>query len=220
VTMTNHQRRLAHRSWPDEGAWVVGVDGSVCARTALGWAVANAPARATELHLVTAWQTPIYGPHSMTGPIAVPYDIEALEAAAHDDIEALAAEARTQLDVPVEPIVVHAGAATALLGASRHGALLVVGNRGRGGFTRLLLGSTSNQCATHAHVPTQPYASAEGRKNPSGASRFRPCYGHNSRSTHADIRRTAARLDAHPQARSRRTLRTSQYKYRGMRILF
>ncbi len=152
--MTNHERRQTHRSWPEEGAWIVGVDGSACSRAALDWAIAHAPNRATAIHLVTAWQTPIYGPHSMTGPIAVPYDIDALEAGAHEDVDQLARTVRTAVDLPVEPIVVHAGAASALLEASDHGALLVVGNRGRGGFARLLLGSTSNQCATHAHVPT------------------------------------------------------------------
>jgi nucleotide-binding universal stress UspA family protein len=41
-----------------------------------------------------------------------------------------------------------------LLAAAEHAGLLVVGSRGRGGFARLLLGSTSTQCATHAAVPT------------------------------------------------------------------
>lgn len=152
--MTTSERRATHRSWPDSGAWVVGVDGSDGARSALAWAMANADHRATAIHLVSAWQTPIYGPHSMTGPIAVPYDIDAVEQAAHDDVEPLVAEVRRHVDVPVEPIIVHAGAATALLEASAGAALLVVGNRGRGGFARLLLGSTSNQCATHADIPT------------------------------------------------------------------
>jgi nucleotide-binding universal stress UspA family protein len=154
MTMMGHERRLAHRSWPDEGPWIVGVDGSECAQAALGWAAANAPDRATAIHLVTAWQTPVYGPQSMTGPIAVPSDLEGLDAVAHKDIERLAVEVQDRLDIPVESIVVHGGAASALLEASSHGALLIVGNRGRGGFARLLVGSTSNQCATHAGVPT------------------------------------------------------------------
>ena len=154
MAMTDDERLVTHRSWPDEGPWVVGVDGSECSRTALGWASSNATERATALRLVTAWQTPIYGPHSMTGPIAVPYDVDAMESAARDDLSALAEETRQHVDVPVESVVVHAGAAPALLEASADAALLVVGNRGRGGFARLLLGSTSNQCAAHARVPT------------------------------------------------------------------
>ncbi len=152
--MTGEKSRLARRSWPDRGAWIVGVDGSDCSRSALSWATDHANGRATALHLVTAWQTPIYGPHSMTGPITVPYDVDALEKAAHADVERLAEETGRLVEMPVEPIVVHAGAATALIDASAHGSLLVVGTRGRGGFARLLLGSTSNQCATHAQVPT------------------------------------------------------------------
>ncbi len=153
MTMTRHQRHSASGTEP-AGPWIVGVDGSACALAALRWVVANAAGRATAIRLVSAWQTPIYGPHSMTGPIAVPYDVDALEAAAHDDVERLAAETQRLVEVPVEPVIVHAGAASALLEASLHGSLLAVGNRGRGGFARLLLGSTSNQCATHAHVPT------------------------------------------------------------------
>jgi nucleotide-binding universal stress UspA family protein len=169
VTLTDRERLLAHRSWPDEGPWIVGVDGSDCSRAALEWAMANAPGRATAIHLVTAWQTPIYGLQSITGPIAVPSDEDGLASAARDDIGRLAAETQSRTDIPVEPIVMHGGAATALLEASAHGALVVVGTRGRGGFTRLLLGSTSNQCATHARVPT---AVIPGRTQPGGAQRI------------------------------------------------
>ncbi|MGI9645539.1 MAG: universal stress protein [Ilumatobacteraceae bacterium] len=154
MTTTDDDALAIHRSWPDEGPWVVGVDGSDCSRAALGWASANADGRATALRLVTAWQAPVYGPHSMTGPVAVPYDVEAVESAARDDLSDLADATRRQVEVPVEPVVVRGGAAPTLLDAASDAALLVVGNRGRGGFSRLLLGSTSTQCATHAPVPT------------------------------------------------------------------
>jgi nucleotide-binding universal stress UspA family protein len=54
----------------------------------------------------------------------------------------------------VNAAVGHGGPAQVLLEASQSAALLVIGSRGRGGFSRLLLGSTSTQCATHASVPT------------------------------------------------------------------
>ncbi len=134
--------------------WIVGIDGSDSARHALHWATTHAAGRATELHVVTAWQAPLYGPFPMVGPMTSPYDTDALRAAATRDARRLAQEAEASVDIPVEPIVVHGGASSSLLEAADHGSLLIVGNRGRGGFSRLLLGSTSNQVATHAEIPT------------------------------------------------------------------
>lgn len=136
------------------GSWIVGIDGSDCARHALQWATTHAPGRASDLHVVTAWQAPLYGPYPVVGPMTSPYDTDALRAAAERDAKRLAQEAASLVDMPVEPIVAHGGPASVLLDAAAHGSLLVVGTRGRGGFKRLLLGSTSHQCATHATVPT------------------------------------------------------------------
>lgn len=79
---------------------------------------------------------------------------DAFEQSSHEHVERLAAEMRPSVGVPVETIVMRGGAASSLLDAAGHGSLLVVGSRGRGGFARLTLGSTSTQCATHATVPT------------------------------------------------------------------
>lgn len=138
----------------DTNAWIIGVDGSDCSTHALQWATTHAPGRATELHVVTAWQAPLYGPYPVVGPMTSPYDTDALRAAAERDAQRLAQEAATHVDMHVEPIVVHGGASSTLLDVAEHGSLLVVGSRGRGGFGRLLLGSTSHQCATHTTVPT------------------------------------------------------------------
>ncbi|RLE22038.1 MAG: hypothetical protein DRJ50_08285, partial [Actinobacteria bacterium] len=140
---------------PDEhGVWVIGLDGSECANEALAWATLNAPGRAVGLQLVTAWQIPVVGAYPMASPAVMPFDDEELKAAAASEIEELAKAARDELSVPVDVAVAQGGPAAVLLEASTRGSLLIVGSRGRGGFARLMLGSTSTQCATHARVPT------------------------------------------------------------------
>jgi nucleotide-binding universal stress UspA family protein len=47
----------------------------------------------------------------------------------------------------------HQRPTTALLEHSRTAQLVVVGSRGRGGFSGMLLGSTSHALASHAHCP-------------------------------------------------------------------
>ena len=99
-----------------------------------------------------AWHAPFLTREGWGG--ITPAGHEPFESSSHEHVERLANEVRSSVEVPVEPIVCHGGAASCLLDAAGHGDLLVVGSRGRGGFTRLTLGSTSTQCATHAEVPT------------------------------------------------------------------
>jgi len=59
--------------------------------------------------------------------------------------------------------VVHAPSAQALLLASALADLVVVGDRGRGGFAGLLLGSTAEQVLRHASCPVVVVRGREGR---------------------------------------------------------
>lgn len=138
----------------DPGTWVVGVDGSSCARNALVWAAANAPGRAAKLQLISAWQVPVVGAYPAAGSVVLPFDDSEFREAAGAEVEELAGQIGGDLSIPVEGCVAHGNSAAVLLEASSNGSLLVIGSRGRGGFARLLLGSTSTQCATHATVPT------------------------------------------------------------------
>jgi nucleotide-binding universal stress UspA family protein len=55
--------------------------------------------------------------------------------------------------VPVTGRLVEGNAAAALVEASREADLLIVGSRGLGGFSGMLLGSVSAQLAHHARCP-------------------------------------------------------------------
>lgn len=67
--------------------------------------------------------------------------------------ESLAAMKSEFPDVPVEAVVDWRRPAKALLEHSSGAQLLVVGSRGRGEFTGLLLGSTSRAMVQHAACP-------------------------------------------------------------------
>jgi nucleotide-binding universal stress UspA family protein len=56
-------------------------------------------------------------------------------------------------DVEVKPSVVEGHPVPALLNAAKEASLLVVGSRGHGAFTGILLGSVSQHCVTHATCP-------------------------------------------------------------------
>ncbi|HEX2850416.1 MAG TPA: universal stress protein [Acidimicrobiales bacterium] len=132
-----------------KGVIVVGVDGSPGARRALEWAVAEAAVRKARLVVVHTWVYPYVG-----SPAFVQVDPALLRDAARDLLAHVVAEAREQnADVEVEGSLVEGSAAHALIDAGKDADLIVVGSRGHGGFTGLLLGSVSQQCVHHAPCP-------------------------------------------------------------------
>lgn len=138
------------------GAWVVGIDGSPNSEHALAWATTHVAGRSTCLRLLTAWQVPLAGPAVETWPLGSPaYDRDLLMASAQRLVDDAAERIDADLGagIAVDASVAHGGAAAVLLDAADTASLLIVGTRGRGGFQRLLLGSTSTQCATHATRP-------------------------------------------------------------------
>lgn len=126
------------------GPVVVGTDGSPAAKRAVAWAAAEARARDAELHVLVSWTYPAVAASTAMDP--TPFEEAAAEVLA-------AALATVPDDVRVTGQTVMRGAPDLLIEASRTAAVTVVGSRGRGGFRALLLGSTSQQVAAHAHGP-------------------------------------------------------------------
>lgn len=133
------------------GRIVVGVDDSEGSRRALRWALEEAAAHDMSVDVLHAWHYPYVGDVS-----GMSYAVPAteIEKAARLQLEHSVEHARPlPPGVEVEQILVEGPAARSLLEAAGGADLLVVGSRGRGGFTGLLLGSVSQQCAHHAPCP-------------------------------------------------------------------
>lgn len=129
---------------------VVGVDGSDPSQQALRWAAAEANLRGSRLRVVTA-----YRPPWPAEEIAAGTDLDAAALARAEDLVAeMVAQARQAApDTVVSGLAVCGAPVPVLNDAGTNGALIVVGSRGHGGFSGLLLGATGLQLATHAASP-------------------------------------------------------------------
>jgi nucleotide-binding universal stress UspA family protein len=130
---------------------VVGIDGSEESKAALRWAVDEARLRGTRLRVVHAW---FAYPVIADGLPMVQEDWAALGETAQRFVEHFVEEVAGDPEgVELELAALHGTAASVLVDASRTADLLVVGSRGHGGFSGLLLGSVSQQCVHHATCP-------------------------------------------------------------------
>ena len=96
-------------------------------------------------------------------PVTVPGDAPELEKT-RMAVEHAVAEALEGLDAnrpQVTVTTINGFAAKALIEASADSDLLVVGNRGGGGFPRLSLGAVASQVVHHAHCPVVVVPSRE-----------------------------------------------------------
>jgi nucleotide-binding universal stress UspA family protein len=147
-----HRAAAGGEETPDAGRVVVGVDGSPAGETALHLAFEEAAMRGVALEAVHAWHLP--APWGPGDPWAFAPDAEVWGQEAHALLgEALAGFGEKFPDVPVIRRVIRERPSPALLDAARHASLVVVGSRGHGGFTGLLLGSTDHALLHHAPCP-------------------------------------------------------------------
>ena len=122
-----------------DGPVVLGVDESPEARAAMWFAFETAAARGVPVVAIHAWQD---------------RDSREIVARVTDIVDGMLTEARAEYpEVPVEVRVIHGKPHHELVQASKEAGLVVVGSRGIGGFTGLLLGSTSKRVLRDSHCP-------------------------------------------------------------------
>ena len=133
---------------------VVGVEGSGYARAALIWALEEAQHRSAVVEVVTCY-SPTYVPaapdlgYVPLDPLDLVNEVEKLQG----EVIESALEASGHPEVEVRRTM-RKGRPTETLMAIAEGAdMLVVGNRGRGGFAGLRLGSVSQAISHHSPCP-------------------------------------------------------------------
>lgn len=145
------------------GAIIVGIDGSEGSRRALQWAaeegrIRRCPVEAVYVYDHTpAWALYGYAEGSATA-LADAAGADEESEIAHERALSLAEQLVRELgdmrDVQITAVAVPSRRpAVALVERSEGAEMLVVGSRGRGGFSGLLLGSVSQQVAHHAACP-------------------------------------------------------------------
>jgi nucleotide-binding universal stress UspA family protein len=88
-----------------------------------------------------------------------------LQETAEEQARAFVADAVPEQAAQVRVSAVMGTPAEALLRASTGADLLVVGSRGHGGFSSMLLGSVSMQCALHAPCPVTVVHSPQAHRH-------------------------------------------------------
>lgn len=132
---------------------LVGVDGSGHSQRALQWAMKEAGLRHAPLVVLTVHPALVgYFGDVTTSPVDIA-ETEKAEAAARAEADKVLA----QLDGPRPESVtikaVHGFPVKELVDASKDADVIVLGSRGVGGFTRLVLGSTADQVVRYSNCP-------------------------------------------------------------------
>ncbi|CCH31095.1 universal stress protein [Actinosynnema sp. NPDC047251] len=131
---------------------VVGVDGSASALSAVKWAAAEAARHRLPLKLVHAYLVPGRGYPEivLTGhEVRQALEDQGRQWLAEAEAAALAAAPGVEVSVALE----HSGAAGAMVWESKRARTVVLGSRGLGGFTGVLVGSVAVAVAAHGECP-------------------------------------------------------------------
>jgi nucleotide-binding universal stress UspA family protein len=141
---------MSESTWDEKGVIAVGLDETPSSRKAMIWAAREAARRGATLQVITAWSW-----DAMEGAPLAAIDPEAMrEAAAMVQKQALEIVTPHLEDHPVIATeIVQTTPAEALIEASKHADLVVVGSHGRGPVRAMLQGSVSQSVVRHAVCP-------------------------------------------------------------------
>jgi nucleotide-binding universal stress UspA family protein len=131
---------------------VAGTDGSEESLRAVDWAAREAVRRGAPLRIVSAAEAPP-GMKSRSGPGEVERVTDVLLGERDQALVAAAERAAQTAGVLIDTDVVTGSVDEAVTDAGSGALMLVLGSRGRGAFTALLLGSVSRYVASHASCP-------------------------------------------------------------------
>jgi len=131
---------------------VAGADGSPESMQAVEWAAREAALRGTSLRIVTVPSMP---PRMRPNPATQDTVAGLIERGAARALAAAATQAAKDApDLPIETQLLDGVSPDrALVQAGKEALMLVLGSRGAGGFSALILGSVSRYAATHAVCP-------------------------------------------------------------------
>jgi|SoimicmetaTmtLPA_FD_contig_51_879975_length_1734_multi_2_in_0_out_0_2 nucleotide-binding universal stress UspA family protein len=140
---------------------VVGLDLSPSARAALRWAAEQARGTGQPLRAVNAVDvSPAYNIELGMGGVAVPMEASALDATYREAIAAVFDSVQAGLGWRLEFFSGEAG--PVLVAESVGAALLVVGTQEHAGIGRLVSGSVSHYCLSHAQCPVVAVPAVRG----------------------------------------------------------
>ncbi len=130
---------------------IAGADGSQESLRAVEWAAREAVLRATSLRIVSVPGLP----PRMTATAATPGTVsDVVEKSTSQALTAAAEQAAAQQPgLTIDTQLLDGAPAEVLVGAGQDASMLVLGSRGEGGFSALILGSVSRYVATHAPAP-------------------------------------------------------------------
>ncbi|CAM04810.1 nucleotide-binding universal stress UspA family protein [Saccharopolyspora erythraea NRRL 2338] len=127
---------------------IAGIDGSEESGNALRWAAEYVQRVGGIVHAITVWSQPVQFGYRLPTP-----DAE-LETRARNSLETITEPVKAAYpDVDIRPRLVRGQIIDEFVGLTEQADLLVLGNKGHGAFTGMMVGSVALKLVHHAKCP-------------------------------------------------------------------